>query len=300
MAKQFSIIIITRNRAKIICNVLSTIIAMDFPREDFELIVVDNGSDDDTSGVVSSFMSATDIDWKIITEPDAGICRARNTGHAHVRSEWVAYLDDDALVPSNWLGAYQKAIRMYPDAAAFGGPATLDHRLIRPWWWCSKFDLTMSCQDYGAVMMAYKPYTHPYGLNMVFNNGVLKKYNGFDVMLDTILLGMADETDLFYRMQANAELLVYVPDSRVIHSVLPDRLTWGAFRKRCINVGQSFACLERRYHIRLSRPLVHRIASAVYRYSRHPTPAIFLKEYYEWYGYTRFKMEYLQTVKQVV
>jgi len=264
---------------------------MEFPRKNFELIVVDNGSDDNTSEVASSFMSATDINWKIIPEPVAGMCRARNTGIAHARGAWIAFLDDDALVPRDWLGAYQRAINAYPAAAALGGPATLDPRLVRPWWWSSRFDMSMSCQDYGQLLKQYDPKTHPYGLNMVFRSEILQKYRGFDVTLDKIIPGLADETDLFYRMRENAELVIYVPESRVVHSVLPQRLQWKAFRNRCIQVGQTFACLENRHNARMNRPLLRRLVSAALQFLSQPNPAFFLKEYYEWYGYVKFKRE---------
>jgi glycosyltransferase involved in cell wall biosynthesis len=288
MGKFFSIIIITRNRAAIIGNVLQTICALDFPRELFELIVVDNGSTDGTSGRVDSILRLSGITLKIIPEPVAGMCSARNAGIRHADGEWVIFLDDDALVPANWLDAYRQAIAVYPDAAALGGPATLDVRLPRPWWWCKKFDVSMSCQDYGEQLMPYKENTHPYGLNMVFERHTLERYCGFDTELDRLIPGLADETDLFFKMMKNNELLIYVPTARVIHSVLPDRLQWRVFRKRCIHVGRTFACLEVRHNLRLHRSLARRMISAVLDFMRYPTPAVFAKEFLEWYGYKRF------------
>ncbi len=297
MAKLFSVIIITRNRAKIIGNVLSTICALDFPRDLFELIVVDNGSTDGTSEKVDGIMRQSGVTFKIIPEAVAGMCRARNAGIRQSEGNWVIFLDDDALVPENWLEAYRQAIAMYPEAAALGGPATLDERLPRPWWWCKKFDVSMSCQDYGERMMPYRQYTHPYGLNMVFDRRILERYNGFDIALDSLIPGLADETDLFFKMMKHGEQLVYVPAARVIHSVLPDRLQWRVFSIRCIHVGRTFACLEIRHNTCLHRSLGRRLISALLDFVHYPTPAVFMKEYLEWYGYTGFDRKQLLQLK---
>lgn len=288
MKKFFSIIIITRNRAGIIANVLQTIKWLEFPRDQFEVVVVDNGSEDGTANAVSRVMEASDINWRIIFEPVPGLCSARNAGLATAKGKWIAFLDDDALIQTDWLDAYQQAINRYPEAAALGGPASLDPRIPRPWWWCKKFDVTMSCQDYGEIMMPYRKYAHPYGLNMVFNRHILDKYHGFDVTLDAIIPGLADETDLFFRMMKNMELVIYVPKARVVHALASERLRWKAFSKRCIHVGRTFACLDSRYHTRTHRSLLRRLVSATLDFAKHKTAVLFLKEYLEWYGYVNF------------
>jgi glycosyltransferase involved in cell wall biosynthesis len=299
MSTLFSVIIITRNRVGIIGNVLNTIRTLDFPHDKFELIIVDNGSTDGTSDKVREVMQNSNVSLKIIHEPVAGMCRARNTGIAAATGLWIAFLDDDALVPANWLTAYHYAINAFPDAAAFGGPATLDQNLTRPWWWCSKFDVSMSCQDYGDQIMPYSKYTHPYGLNMVFDRHKLVEYNGFYTALDKLVPGLADETDLFFRLIRDNRLLVYVPAARVVHSVLPDRLYWSAFSKRCVHIGRTFVCLEARHKIRLHRSLARRLASAMLDFIRYPTPVVFLKECLEWYGYASFDKRLLSQIETV-
>lgn len=284
----FSIIIITRNRAGIIANVLRTLKSLDYPADQYELIVVDNGSDDGTQTVVRNEM-LPGLNWQLIEEAVPGMCRARNAGIARASGDWIAFLDDDALVEPDWLDAYRDAISRHPGAAAFGGPATLDPRIPRPWWWCSKFDLSMSCQDYGAEMIPYPGNLHPYGVNMIFNRQTLKQYKGFDVSLDTLIPGLGDETDLFFRMKQNGELLIYVPRARVIHSVLPDRLHWRPFSRRCVHIGRTLAYLNARRGGRPNRWLIRRLMSATVDFFRYYTPAVYAKECLEWYGYTTFR-----------
>jgi glycosyltransferase involved in cell wall biosynthesis len=285
----FSIVIITRNRENVIQPALEAVKKLDFPRSRFELIVVDNGSSDSTADAVRRVMQDSGVVWRIETEPVAGICRARNKGYASAAGAWVLYLDDDALVPAGWLTIYQQAINAYPGAVAYGGPATLDPALPRPWWWIDVFDRTMSCQDYGNEYHAYPEGTNPYGLNMLIRKDILVTHGGFDERLDTLTNSFADETELFLRLRKQGGTMVYVPGARVIHSVMPDRLHWRNFMNRFRLVGRSHACLDRMHNTWHARRLWRRMTSAMALFLKYGSPAVFFTELYAWDGYRRFR-----------
>jgi len=268
--------------------VLRSIKSLDYPRRQFELVVVDNGSEDATTEVVRAEMKHSDIGWKTLCEPVAGICRARNTGFANAAGEWIAYLDDDALVPANWLAGYRKAILAYPEAAAFGGPSVIDPGITLPWWWSRWLDAFVSCQEFGSRLRPYPESAHPYGLNMVIRRSILEEYNGFDTALDQLTGSMADETDLFYRLVKDNRQLVYVPESQVVHSVSPDRFRLHLLMKRCIRVGEALACMDARYNTKNGRPLIRRLINIKNVPRAERSPALLLKECCEWYGYRRF------------
>lgn len=288
---------ITRNRANVIQAALETVKLLDYPRQEFELIVVDNGSSDDTPGSVRKIMEGSGIAWKIIKEPVAGICRARNSGVVHAQGEWVLFLDDDALVAESWLNAYRDAIWRYPEAVAFGGSAKLDINIPRPWWWIDEFDKTMSCQNYGSNYFVYPAKTNPYGLNMLIKRSCLQQVNGFDIRLDTLTNSFGDETELFIRLRKNGKQIVYVPDAGVIHSVMPDRLEWKNFMKRFLLVGRSHACLDYLHDTWHARSLLRRMMSALVMFIRHGSPAVFLVELYTWRGYRHFKSHVMLSEK---
>jgi glycosyltransferase involved in cell wall biosynthesis len=90
-----SVVIPTRNRAAMLSDALRSVAAQTF--SDYELIVVDDGSADDTAHVVRS----AEISVRYLWQDHSGVSAARNRGVAAARSEWIAFLDSDDL----WLPA---------------------------------------------------------------------------------------------------------------------------------------------------------------------------------------------------
>lgn len=97
----FSVIIPTYNRVHIIRRAIDSVLAQTF--KDFELIIVDDGSTDNTEEIVSSY-----ADTRIIYhyQSNSGVCTARNTGAKIASSKWLCFLDSDDFVSENWLGDF--------------------------------------------------------------------------------------------------------------------------------------------------------------------------------------------------
>lgn len=288
---KFSIVIITRNRGERICPALAAVKQLDFDSSAFELVVVDNGSSDGTGDIAGRELAAAPFRWSLVTEPVKGICMARNRGAGAARGDWVLYLDDDAIVPPCWLREYSLAIDSCPGAIVFGGPATLDEALVRPWWWCSKFDWTMSCQDYGGELGPYPEGGHPYGLNMMIRRDCLLGAGGFDPELDRETSSFADETELFIRLMQAGTRPVYVPGARVIHCVGQDRLAWKPYMARRELAGRSHAYLDYHHQTDFRHPLIKHLRIAVEDFCRFLTPAVFIQEWSEWRGYRKYLKE---------
>jgi hypothetical protein len=91
----FSIVIPVYNRAKLVQRAIASCLMQRHPS--FEVIVVDDGSTDDTAATVAA---TTDPRVRLIQQPNCGVCPARNRGADEARGEWVVCLDsDDELVP---------------------------------------------------------------------------------------------------------------------------------------------------------------------------------------------------------
>ena len=87
-----SVVMATWNRAPIIRRAIESVMAQSLP--DWELIVVDDGSDDDTLLVLEG-LARRDSRIRVLPLPHGGVCRARNHGLAAARGRWVAFLDSD-------------------------------------------------------------------------------------------------------------------------------------------------------------------------------------------------------------
>jgi len=94
----FSVVICTYNRSAQLDGALRSVLAQDTC--DYELLVVDDGSSDDTADVVAAFDSPH---VRYVRRPNGGLSAARNTGIAEARGEFVIFLDDDDRVDRSWL-----------------------------------------------------------------------------------------------------------------------------------------------------------------------------------------------------
>jgi GT2 family glycosyltransferase/glycosyltransferase involved in cell wall biosynthesis len=142
VSPRFSIILCTYNRRNLVLSALASLRRQTLPYNTFEVIVVDNGSSDGTSGAVRTYVSAgrhqdkkTDDTWKVVclSEPQNGLAYARNTGLLAASGEIAVFLDDDAIADQRLLErlwqAYQET-----DADAIGARVDLRWEAPRPHW----------------------------------------------------------------------------------------------------------------------------------------------------------------------
>jgi glycosyltransferase involved in cell wall biosynthesis len=92
-----------RNDAGGIARTLDSLLALDAPPEMFELIVVDNGSTDETSTVIRERARASCGLVRVVVEPRPGSYAARNCGIRAARGDCFAFIDADMTVPRDWL-----------------------------------------------------------------------------------------------------------------------------------------------------------------------------------------------------
>lgn len=101
MSINFSIVLPTYNSADFICRTLDCILGQTY--KNFELIVSDDGSSDDTINVINKKLENIVIDYKIIKNSHCGPGENRNIGIRNSKYEWIAFLDSDDSWDSNKL-----------------------------------------------------------------------------------------------------------------------------------------------------------------------------------------------------
>ena len=131
---KISVIVPTYNRTRFLPISIKSILAQTF--EDYEIIIVDDGSTDDTSTVVRSF---SDSRIKYIRQSNAGQAAARNTGLSHAAGEYIGFLDDDDLYVPSALQVLSTCLDKHPDIGMVsGGWFAIDEHGVRirerrPW-----------------------------------------------------------------------------------------------------------------------------------------------------------------------
>ena len=117
-----SVIICTYNRSGSLRRTLEHIRKMTVSeRVNWELLVVDNNSKDDTPAVVESFKKSTNIRCRYIFEINQGLSFARNAGINNATGEIIVFTDDDVLVDNNWINNIYDAFKTHGDVACIGG-----------------------------------------------------------------------------------------------------------------------------------------------------------------------------------
>jgi len=99
-----SVVVPALNEEKYIGRCLSSLTNQTYPRELYEIIVVDNGSTDRTAEI------ARGRGAKVVYEPQRGVSRARHRGAQEARGEVIAGTDADAVAPPTWLEEIARAI----------------------------------------------------------------------------------------------------------------------------------------------------------------------------------------------
>lgn len=108
-----SIVIPLYNKGKLVTRALESILRQEY--DDYEVVVVDDGSTDDSVAVVTRFQSRFGDRLRVVSQANAGVGAARNRGVAESQGEFVAFLDaDDEWKPSH-LSSLASLARLFPD-----------------------------------------------------------------------------------------------------------------------------------------------------------------------------------------
>lgn len=111
----FSVIIPTHNRQNLLPIAVDSVLRQTFC--DYELIIVDDGSTDNTKEKLSDFLSKEKI--RYIYQPHSGVSKARNEGTKNSRGEYIAFLDSDDRFCQEKLAITYSYIKQHPDCKIF-------------------------------------------------------------------------------------------------------------------------------------------------------------------------------------
>ncbi len=298
---QITVGIATWNRQELLRQTLQSLTRVACPPGvEWELLVCDNNSSDETRPAVESFSGRLPV--RYLFESEQGLGFAHNCIARAARGQWLMILDDDVQLDPQWMNGYVEAIGRYPRAGCLAGQ-------VLPW-------LDRPARGQRAWLLEHYPWVHavlkcdrdeqlvlggpkmPHGPNMAVRRDVLAEIGGFDTgrgMIGTKRVG-GEDTQIGVSVLEQGYEVWLVAGAKVDHYI-PRRKT--GFRWFCSwHTGTGYMwCLERgpapagRFGLRiwLWREIANRLGRALLRYRPgNPMPAYeMLSEACARYGYLR-------------
>lgn len=129
-----TVVVPTRNHADRLPKVAAQLRAQNYPQDAFEILVVDNGSTDQTQRILNELAAAPGPTVRFVLESRPGITHARNRGAQEAHFPFIAYCDDDCGVGPEWLGHLMQGFDLAPDIVAGGGLVVLEWGGKAPPW----------------------------------------------------------------------------------------------------------------------------------------------------------------------
>ncbi|MFM4956264.1 glycosyltransferase family 2 protein [Aeromonas veronii] len=213
---KLSICICTFNREPFLRSCLESLISLINGQDDIELIVIDNNSVDGTMNYITSLSTKYDF-LRYFKETKQGLSHARNRAKVEFLGEWLAFVDDDAVVSDNWLTVVLKYIAQ-SQYDILGG-------IYEPWYRDGKVDWY---KDIYGSNKAWLTFNNPTELkdkcvsggNMILSREVLKKIN-FDTDKGMIAYKRSYGEETFFQNEARklGFKILFIPDLIIYHYV---------------------------------------------------------------------------------
>ena len=236
MTPRFSIVVPTRDRPQSLARCLVSLAALDYPREKFEVIVVDDGSASSPAEIVEQFSGALCV--SLVCLSHSGPAAARNAGVRRSTGDFLAFVDDDCTVDRHWLTALEQ--RLAHDPGAVIGGRVVNGLPSNPYARASQ----------GLQHFLYDWYhTNRRGaLRFFTTNNLAVARADFDAIgeFDSSFPFASEDRDWCDRCLLDGRELIYAPEAVVHHS---HDLTFPAFVRQHYRYGQGAV----RFHIARSR-----------------------------------------------
>jgi glucosyl-dolichyl phosphate glucuronosyltransferase len=246
-----TVVICTRNRAKFLEKALRSVLAQ--ANERIEILIVDNGSTDDTPALAKKFI-AEDSHVKFLVEPETGLSRARNTALKNAKGEWVIFFDDDAIAEPGWLAAYENFFLNPPNkkAVVVGGAVTPEFEIPLPRWISGVAQL-----DVGPKPFCFPRGNCPWECNFAIRRDTAIQFGGFDARLghrgDTA--GYREGVDLNLRLQEAGYESWWLPGAGIMHFIHAKRMNLRWMLGATFNEGRTVAIQRLKYRARGNQTL---------------------------------------------
>lgn len=253
-----SITIPTFNRAKYLKLAVDSLVNQNFPPDKYEVMIIDNGSTDDTKEISDSAIAAhPNHHIRYIYEQIPGLLSGRHRGALEAMGDILVFADDDIEVAPNWLSAIYEMFKD-PKVHLVGGKNLPKYEDEPPLWLKCMWSATpyrgkacgyLSLLDLGDEVKEIDP-NYVWGLNFSIRKKTLFELGGFhpDCIPKHLQRFQGDgETGLTIKIKEKGYKAIYQPRALVYHVIPSERMTVSYFESRMFYQGvcDSFSKIRR-------------------------------------------------------
>lgn len=222
-----TVAVVCYNEEENIVACLESLLNQSFPSQKYEILIVDNGSTDQTQDLVKPYLKGSKgIRWMINWEK--GIASSRNMAVAEAKGTLLAFTDADCVVRPDWLeklvSGFEKYQAQDPRVAAVGGGNYPPGR--------SKFSRALSLvlntylgsrgSTQARRYLKNRRVPHLSCSNVLFFKSKIKEIGGFDETLGSII----EDEDLTYRLSRKGYCFYYLARTAVAHNLAKSFKDW--------------------------------------------------------------------------
>ncbi|MFQ3574331.1 MAG: glycosyltransferase family 2 protein [Thermodesulfovibrionales bacterium] len=235
-----SIIIPTYNRSAYLSKALNSLAEQSF--RNFQIIVVDNCSTDNTRDIVYLFKdNHKNLEISYFYEPIPGLLSGRHRGAFEARGDILVFIDDDVEVTNLWLSSIVESFALQ-DVGLATGPCIPRFEITPPKWtnlFWQKIDKGRFCTSFSTIYignkMCYIDPLYVFGLNYSIRRDIFFELKGFhpDCIPKRLQIYQGDgETGLSLKARQKGIKALYHPYAMLYHNIPPDRVTLEYFKER--------------------------------------------------------------------
>jgi glycosyltransferase involved in cell wall biosynthesis len=243
---KISSVICTYNREDFLAKAISSLVNQTLAKDEYEIIVVDNASKDNTKKIVEEDYKK-EKNVKYIYEAKLGLSQARNTGIKHSKGTYIAFLDDDAIADPHWLETIVRCFENSDKKLGCVGGKVEPIWDIKPQDWLPElFYSYLSVLDWSDKPLILSSEQWLVGANIAFPKAELEMVGCFNTKLGRkgkkLLSG--EEVEVRYNLEQMGYQALYHPDVKVQHFIPRNRMKKEWFYKRLFWQGVDFAIFE--------------------------------------------------------
>lgn len=240
---RFSFITCTYNRDKYIGQTLQSVCDQKYPDNNYEIIVIDNNSTDNTASICEEFRAEyPNKNFRYFKEMNQGLSFALNRGIKEAQGEYLIFVDDDETIIPEHLERVDNHLKIYPEAVLCGTPVIPVYEIPEPKW-MSRFTqrLIGGYFDQGKEVKILEAKNYPGTGHTIIKKELYERYGNYNTELGrkgTSLIG-AEDKDMFNRLKNNNIVCYYLPDIPIYHHIPPNKMTDEFFHKLTYSIGKS-------------------------------------------------------------